>query len=499
MHDRRDLRRPWTTAPRPKATSEALAWLDRPRRRLRPLHRRRVDAAGRQEPSRSSTPPPAERSPRVAQAARRRCRRGGRRRRARRQPAWAALSGHARARYLYALARADPEALRACSPCSRRSTTASRSARRATSTSRWSRATSTTTPAGRSCMDTRVARHARRSASCGQIIPWNFPLLMLAWKIAPALAAGQHAWCSSRPSSRRSPRCSSPRSAAKAGAAAGRGQHRHRRRRDRRGDRQPSRHRQDRLHRLDRGRPHHPQGHRRHAARSCRSSWAASRPSSSSTTPISTAPSKAWSTRSGSTRARSAAPARACWCRRAIARALHRQAARAHGDAARRRPARQGDRHRRDRRAGAARAHPASWCEQGVEEGATLLAARRGPARPSGCFYPADAVHRRRSPPSTVAQVEIFGPVLVAMTFRTPGRGGGARQQHRATAWPPASGARTINLALDVAPKLKAGVVWINSHQPVRRRRRLRRLPRKRLRPRGRHARACASTSSRAG
>ena len=25
---------------------------------------------------------------------------------------------------------------------------------------------------------------------CGQIIPWNFPLLMLAWKLAPALAAG---------------------------------------------------------------------------------------------------------------------------------------------------------------------------------------------------------------------------------------------------------------------------------------------------------------------
>ena len=28
----------------------------------------------------------------------------------------------------------------------------------------------------------------------GQIIPWNFPLLMLAWKIAPALAAGTR-WC----------------------------------------------------------------------------------------------------------------------------------------------------------------------------------------------------------------------------------------------------------------------------------------------------------------
>jgi len=25
---------------------------------------------------------------------------------------------------------------------------------------------------------------------CGQIIPWNFPLLMATWKLAPALAAG---------------------------------------------------------------------------------------------------------------------------------------------------------------------------------------------------------------------------------------------------------------------------------------------------------------------
>ena len=33
----------------------------------------------------------------------------------------------------------------------------------------------------------------------GQIIPWNFPMLMAVWKLAPALAAG-NAWCSSRPS-----------------------------------------------------------------------------------------------------------------------------------------------------------------------------------------------------------------------------------------------------------------------------------------------------------
>ncbi|MBA3407786.1 MAG: aldehyde dehydrogenase family protein, partial [Solirubrobacterales bacterium] len=33
-------------------------------------------------------------------------------------------------------------------------------------------------------------RRQRAIGVAGQIIPWNFPLLMLAWKIAPALAAG---------------------------------------------------------------------------------------------------------------------------------------------------------------------------------------------------------------------------------------------------------------------------------------------------------------------
>jgi len=27
---------------------------------------------------------------------------------------------------------------------------------------------------------------------CGQIIPWNFPLLMLSWKLGPALAMGNY-------------------------------------------------------------------------------------------------------------------------------------------------------------------------------------------------------------------------------------------------------------------------------------------------------------------
>jgi len=46
----------------------------------------------------------------------------------------------------------------------------------------------------------------------GQVIPWNFPLLMLAWKIAPALAAGNTVVLKPAETTR-FPRCSSPRSA----------------------------------------------------------------------------------------------------------------------------------------------------------------------------------------------------------------------------------------------------------------------------------------------
>ena len=73
--------------------------------------------------------------------------------------------------------------------CSSRWTTASRFARRATSIFRWWRGTSITTPAGRSC-STASSPGMQPVGVVGQIIPWNFPLLMLAWKIAPALAAG---------------------------------------------------------------------------------------------------------------------------------------------------------------------------------------------------------------------------------------------------------------------------------------------------------------------
>ncbi len=63
---------------------------------------------------------------------------------------------------------------------------------------------------------------------------------------------------------------------------------------------------------------------------------------------------------------------------------------------------------------------------------------------------------------AAVAQAEIFGPVLVAMSFRTPPE---AVQLANNTVYGLAACVWTesISLALDMAPEIKAGVVWINS------------------------------------
>jgi len=63
---------------------------------------------------------------------------------------------------------------------------------------------------------------------------------------------------------------------------------------------------------------------------------------------------------------------------------------------------------------------------------------------------------------AAVAQAEIFGPVLVAMSFRTPPE---AVQLANNTVYGLAAclWSESISLALDVAPQIKAGVVWINS------------------------------------
>ncbi|MBA4491199.1 aldehyde dehydrogenase family protein [Paracoccus sp. S1E-3] len=104
------------------------------------------------------------------------------------QPKWAALPGHARAKFLYAIARTIQKRERFLSVLESMDN-------------------------GKPIRESRdadiplVVRHFYHHAGwaemladefpghsaigvAGQIIPWNFPLLMLAWKIAPALAAG---------------------------------------------------------------------------------------------------------------------------------------------------------------------------------------------------------------------------------------------------------------------------------------------------------------------
>ncbi|MFN4154826.1 MAG: aldehyde dehydrogenase family protein [Paracoccaceae bacterium] len=79
---------------------------------------------------------------------------------------------------------------------------------------------------------------------------------------------------------------------------------------------------------------------------------------------------------------------------------------------------------------------------------------------PQGCFYPPTLI-TGLSAASNLMQEEIFGPVLVSMSFRTPAEAvelaNNTRYGLAATVW-----TENVNLALDIAPKLRAGVVWVN-------------------------------------
>ena len=97
---------------------------------------------------------------------------------------------------------------------------------------------------------------------------------------------------------------------------------------------------------------------------------------------------------------------------------------------------------------------------RGVAEGATLM--QPSWAVPTtGNYYP-PTVLTNCGPASSVVQEEIFGPVLAAMTFRTPEEAvklaNNTRYGLAATIW-----SEDINLALDIATQIKAGIVWINS------------------------------------
>ncbi len=78
-----------------------------------------------------------------------------------------------------------------------------------------------------------------------------------------------------------------------------------------------------------------------------------------------------------------------------------------------------------------------------------------------GCYYPPTLV-TDLAPASMLMQEEIFGPVLCATTFRTKAEAIGIANNTRyglaASVW-----SENLNRALDVAPALAAGVVWVNA------------------------------------
>jgi aldehyde dehydrogenase (NAD+) len=97
---------------------------------------------------------------------------------------------------------------------------------------------------------------------------------------------------------------------------------------------------------------------------------------------------------------------------------------------------------------------------QGEEEGLEFFRANDSlPDR--GCFYPPTLV-TGVDPASVLAREEIFGPVLVASTFRTPDEAVALANNTRyglaASVW-----TENVNRAFEVAARIKAGVVWINS------------------------------------
>jgi len=97
--------------------------------------------------------------------------------------------------------------------------------------------------------------------------------------------------------------------------------------------------------------------------------------------------------------------------------------------------------------------------DQGIADGATCWQPQVVlPAR--GFYYPPTLLSNVH-PTSIVAQQEIFGPVLAAMTFRTPSE---AVELANNTVYGLAAcvWSESINVALDVASQIKAGVVWVN-------------------------------------
>jgi aldehyde dehydrogenase (NAD+) len=97
--------------------------------------------------------------------------------------------------------------------------------------------------------------------------------------------------------------------------------------------------------------------------------------------------------------------------------------------------------------------------DQGISDGATCWQPQiEMPSR--GLYFPPTLLSNVH-PTSIVVQQEIFGPVLAAMTFRTPSE---AVELANNTVYGLAAcvWSESINVALHVSSQIKAGVVWVN-------------------------------------
>jgi aldehyde dehydrogenase (NAD+) len=100
-----------------------------------------------------------------------------------------------------------------------------------------------------------------------------------------------------------------------------------------------------------------------------------------------------------------------------------------------------------------------SLVAEGAKQGA--LCWQPDNALPSTGYYFLPTLATNVAPANILAQEEVFGPVLAAMTFRNTEEAielaNNTRYGLAASVW-----SENINLALHVAPQLKAGVVWVN-------------------------------------
>lgn len=102
----------------------------------------------------------------------------------------------------------------------------------------------------------------------------------------------------------------------------------------------------------------------------------------------------------------------------------------------------------------------AGMVKDGVKAGATIFQPEIDLPQ-GGSFYPPTLLSNVQ-PTSTVATEEIFGPVVVSMTFRTTDEAiqlaNHSRYGLSASIW-----SESVNQSLEVAAKVEAGIVWINS------------------------------------